>query len=980
MQHTSMLTQKDVRGFLGMTGYYHKFIPAYAHIAAPLTALTRKDLQYTYEEHWTDECTQAFEILKGLLCQAPVLAYPDFSKPFVLKTDASNVAVGAAMVQWDAEAEHERPIAFASRKLTANEPTYASQEQEALAVVWAIKYFRPYLYGRHFTIMTDHRSLQSLPKAHEKGNSRVHRWSVLLQHYTYTIVWKPGRENGDADALSRVRATHWNPLPRIRTPVTAHDMESSVLCALTDEPPSITLQTFRDEQRQDPVIAAHVACHTDGTLPDDKKLAADIQRTEFQFELIKGVLMHLPEKRRVPIPQLPRIVVPSSLRPLVFENCHDSPLAGHLGIAKTLDRISHRFWWPTMYRDVTTWVGCCKVCQAFRPARRQNGPLMHLPVHENAFDSISVDFAGPYPTTKQKNRYILVFVDQLTGWPEAVAVKKNDAVTVAHAFVDLIVVRHGCPRRLLCDRGSHFLNELVDAVCHIFRTRRIFSSAYHPETNGQAEKMVGTVKKTLGKYVASHEKDWDVLLPLVLFGIRSATNEAMGMSPFAALYGRKARLPLDVMVAWEQPLVLHVNDYRQELLRQMAKVRAICRDNREAERVKRMRRAPQSLPRQYSPGDVVWVIKGDPKGKKPAFRPTYTGPYRVIGPSRRSPLDYELRRAGEGAHRRRLVHISRIRPYRLLPDPKSEADMPLFRKPLQGDGGDGGGDDAPPPPPPPSAQPPAVAGPSGDRDECQSVDVVPPADVAEAESPAAPEAANSASPEGPRASDEVPVAPAPQNASEDLPPSQPDRPVTDAPSDPSVIPSSPVASNPPHSPPAEAPADDRQVNSPDRHDRPLSPPHDEPLTVDVVPPTHTHTQQPMHAPLPSVSYLPPSGESSYRSIRNDSPRSSPTPDGDSSLDSRAPRDDNSPAMPHTPHSYQSYRPSEDLPPRPAVIDILDRRTRGSVVEYRVTRRGCEPSWERESEVSDPDAVRAFETKMAFDLPMQRRQPHTRKDE
>ncbi|CEM29809.1 unnamed protein product [Vitrella brassicaformis CCMP3155] len=302
MQYTSMQTQKDIRSFLGMTGYYHKYIPAYAHIAAPLTDLTKKDLKYSYEEHWTEHCIRAFETLKDLLCKAPILAYPDFNQPFILKTDASNVAVGAALVQWDHETQHERPIAFASRKLNGNEPSYASQEREALAVVWAIKYFRPYLYGHHFTVMTDHRSLQSLPKAYEKGNSRIHRWSVLSQHHSYDVVWKPGRENGDADALSRVQATHWYPLPRLHAVVTPQDMERALVSSLSYDTPLLTLQAFRDAQRQDPQLSAYVTyfLSTDGTLPDDAPLAEEIRENKDRFDLINGVLMRLPDhsKRR----------------------------------------------------------------------------------------------------------------------------------------------------------------------------------------------------------------------------------------------------------------------------------------------------------------------------------------------------------------------------------------------------------------------------------------------------------------------------------------------------------------------------------------------------------------------------------------------------------------------------------------------------------------------------------------------------------
>ena len=192
-------TKREVRSFLGLTGYYRKFIPQYASIASPLTDLIRKSEPNRVE--WTPACAAAFAKLKTILCSAPVLRTPDFEKPFVLQTDASQRGVGAVLSQLDKDgADH--PVAFFSRKLLPREERYSTIEKECLAIKLGIHTFRVYLLGRPFTIQTDHRSLEWLDRVKE-NNARLTRWSRLLQPYQYRVEYRPGSGNGNADGLSR---------------------------------------------------------------------------------------------------------------------------------------------------------------------------------------------------------------------------------------------------------------------------------------------------------------------------------------------------------------------------------------------------------------------------------------------------------------------------------------------------------------------------------------------------------------------------------------------------------------------------------------------------------------------------------------------------------------------------------------------------------------------------------------------------------
>ena len=193
-------TKSQVRAFLGLTGYYRRFIPDYASVAAPLTDLTRKSAPNKVV--WSESCEKAFRELKLLLCSSPILRSPDFTRQFILQTDASDRAIGTVLSQVDGEGE-EHPVGYFSRKLLPREERYATVEKECLAIKLGIEAFRVYLLGRPFIVQTDHRSLEWLHRLKE-NNARLSRWSLALQPYNFVVQHRAGVKNTNADALSRV--------------------------------------------------------------------------------------------------------------------------------------------------------------------------------------------------------------------------------------------------------------------------------------------------------------------------------------------------------------------------------------------------------------------------------------------------------------------------------------------------------------------------------------------------------------------------------------------------------------------------------------------------------------------------------------------------------------------------------------------------------------------------------------------------------
>jgi hypothetical protein len=193
------ITKKQVRAFLGLSGYYRKFVPDFATIAAPLTSLTKKNASNTVA--WTHDCETAFATLKQILTSHPILDAPDFDRTFILQTDASNFGLGAVLSQLD-DNQTEHPVLYLSRKLQGAEENYSVPEKECLAIVWAVTKLSYYLYGRVFIIHTDHQPLKWMYTM-KNTNKRLMRWALLLQQYTFTVMYKKGVSNGNADGLSR---------------------------------------------------------------------------------------------------------------------------------------------------------------------------------------------------------------------------------------------------------------------------------------------------------------------------------------------------------------------------------------------------------------------------------------------------------------------------------------------------------------------------------------------------------------------------------------------------------------------------------------------------------------------------------------------------------------------------------------------------------------------------------------------------------
>ena len=240
-----------------------------------------------------------------------------------------------------------------------------------------------------------------------------------------------------------------------------------------------------------------------------------------------------------------QLIVPKQYRETVLRIAHEIPLAGHMGKKKTVDRIMQRFYWPTLYRDVAEWCRTCEKCQKHSPIRNLRAPLVPLPVIEEPFTRIAMDVVGPLPRSSSGHEYILVVCDYATRYPEAIPMKAVDAEHVAEELVTMFS-RVGVPSEILTDQGTNFMSKLLSKLYRLLHVRRIRTSPYHPQTDGLVERFNGTLKSMLRK-TAVEGKDWDKLLPYLLFAYREVPQASTGFSPFELMYGRHVRGPLDIL-------------------------------------------------------------------------------------------------------------------------------------------------------------------------------------------------------------------------------------------------------------------------------------------------------------------------------------------------------------------------------------------------------------------------------------------------
>ena len=624
---------KEVRQFLGLSSYYRRFIPRFAQIAKPLHELTQKGIQFC----WNERCQLAFVTLKEKLTQAPVLSYPCFDKPFVLETDASTDGIGAVLAQ-EQDDGHVHPIAYASRALSPTESKYAITELETLAVVWAMSHFHSLLYGHSVTVYTDHSAVQAILETPNPSGKHARWWTKVYGRGVkeVRIKYRPGKTNTNADALSRCPHA---PAPEEGiaedefqvAAIGSEDHsagEMPIHTLLQSDPLSTQPSSFEDEQRKDPALVEVIRFLEDGVLPEDEARARKLVLQEELYTIVNNTLYHLDSKRG----HQKQVVVPSHLRKRIMEETHRGPMTAHFSGQRLFHTLRRHWWWEGMFADAQQFVRGCPECAVVSGGGRVLcPPLQPIPV-TRPFQIMGVDVMD-LPMTALGNKHVLVFQDLFTKWPMVYPIPDQKSERIVRILVDEIIPFCGVPEALLSDRGKNLLSHLMCDVCKLLGTKKLNTTAYHPQCDGLVERYNRTLKTALRKHAARYGVQWDRLLSGVLWAYRNTPHDSTHEKPSYLLFGFDCRTPTEAAllppIEWE---ATDMADYREELVMSLSSARELAAQSiQQAQRKYKRNYDRRAVHRHYRIAEWVLVrFPAEETGRMRKLSRPWHGPYRVL--------------------------------------------------------------------------------------------------------------------------------------------------------------------------------------------------------------------------------------------------------------------------------------------------------------------------------------------------------------
>lgn len=610
---------KELRAFLGFCGYYRRFVKDYSKIVKPLNALTAgypptkkhgkatvntekyhnpKDL---FGDRWTPACQAAFDTIIEKLTSAPVLGFADPKQPYILHTDASTSGLGAALYQ--EQQGLKRVIAYASRGLSKCETRYPAHKLEFLALKWSVtEKFQDYLYGRPFLAVTDSNPLTYVLTS-AKLDAASYRWLSDLSTFDFQLQYRAGKQNQDADGLSR--RPHSRPaddptsrkeMERIQQFTKRHlsepehaDMNKDIIRAICER--HLVREVMDNSPKETPTSIASVVslAHHPNAIPDSFQeedqldglpvvplmTPAEMREKQRADTCIRQVLQLVesgekpPPTLRKEVPELylllrewnrlevldgvlyrkrqegaqthHQLVLPEDLRPLVLKSLHDD--MGHMGVDRTIDLVRKRFYWPKMSAEVEMKIKTCDRCVRRKVPQEKAAPLVNITA-TRPLELVCMDFLSIEPDSSN-TKDILVITDHFTKYAIAIPTANQKARTVAKCLWDHVIVHYGIPEKLHSDQGPDFESRTIKELCELAGIQKIRTTPYHPRGN-PVERFNRTLLNMLGTLENQKKSHWRGYVKPLVHAYNCTRNETTGFTPYELMFGRQPRLPVDI--------------------------------------------------------------------------------------------------------------------------------------------------------------------------------------------------------------------------------------------------------------------------------------------------------------------------------------------------------------------------------------------------------------------------------------------------
>lgn len=610
-------TVKEVQSFLGFANFYRQFIQGYSAVTAPLTQMTKKDQQF----QWTAEAEQAFQELKTRFSTEPILVIFDPTKKATVETDASDKAIGACLSQPDDKGKL-RPVAYLSRKMTPPELNYEIHDKELLAIVEAFRHWRIYLEGQahEVEVITDHKNLTKLTTI-KVLTPRQTRWYQDLATFKMKIHYRKGSENARADAMSRRQDYMKGSKPQ-EFQLLKQNADGTLQINKIAATSLVDMATLPTEIRK--ALVQDSLPKTIGKDPDAHP----------EFEWKEGLLQFEG-----------RTYVPTAVRERVLQAYHDGPVRGHPGIAKMVQTMQTRFWFPRMRQAIEEYVRKCTICRQMKHDRHQPyGKLQALKIPDQPWQSVAMDFVVKLPpshdpVTQEPYDSILVVTDRFTKFGRFIPYRETwTAEQLARVFMKEVVANHGIPQQLISDRDKLFTSNFWTELMKILGVQHKLSTAYHPQTDGQTERLNQVLEQYLRCYVNNCQDNWVSLLPVAQVAYNQSPTTTTGTSPFYANFGFEPKdVEGTVGVASDNPAVT----WRASEMRQLHENLRLDLTFQRQQMVKHANRKRLGGP-TLKEGDKVYLLRRNIKSRKPSKKldAVKLGPFRIQ--QTKGPVSFEL--------------------------------------------------------------------------------------------------------------------------------------------------------------------------------------------------------------------------------------------------------------------------------------------------------------------------------------------------